>query len=60
MSVFFFLKLLTRSGVRVFTLTFVLAVLICLLRVKNKVVSYVYCKYANVAHTSNASNMAKL
>lgn len=43
--------LLTKVGVSVFTVTFVLAVLLSFfLRVVNQVGSYRYCEYANVAN----------
>lgn len=49
--------LLTRFGVSVVTVTLVVAVLVCYLRVANRVGSYRYCEFPIGANASSAANM---
>lgn len=49
-----FLLLRTRLGVSTVTVIFIL---VCFLCITNKVESYWFCEYANVAKASNMANM---
>lgn len=49
--------LLTMLYVSVVTVMFSLAVLVLFLEVSNKIGSYRYCEFANIAKASNSSNV---